>query len=117
MPKVRLENGNEGGIEIKDGSTWRRVDEENWDWNHQKLLCEHLGFDEEKDIRYKHINRGEIIATGDLICYKTQSGGTSCCAYLQRSKSSSTTYIPNLRCKYSLKIKRGGVFVKKCQIS
>ena len=103
-PKIRLEYGNVGKIEIEDGSTWRSVDVENWDRNHQKLLCQHLGFEEDDDFRHKSINRGQKIATGNLICYKPQSGGggTSCCAYLQRSTTTSKTAIPNARCKYGL---------------
>ena len=54
-----------------------------------------------------------MIATGDLICYKTQSGGRSCCAYLQRNTTSSGTSIPNARCKYSLQINGGIVCQKK----
>ena len=56
-----------------------------------------------------------MIATGDLICYKTQSGGRSCCAYLQRNTSSGTS-IPNARCKYSIQINGGIVCQKKAQI-
>ena len=104
VPKIRLEYRSAGYIEIKDASTWRIVDVENWDRNHQKLLCQHLGFGEDDGLQSKNINSGRNIATGELICYKTQSGGdgTSCCAYLQRSTTTSTTPIPNARCKYRL---------------
>ena len=109
-----MEYTNTGSIEIKDGSTWKRVDEENWDPNHQKALCEHLGFEEGIHTQYININSGEMIATGDLICYKTsQSGGRSCCAYLQRTTTSSVTTIPIARCKYSLQINGGIVCQKK----
>ena len=110
-----MEYGSFGKIEIEDGSTWRSVDVENWDRNHQKLLCQHLGFEEDDDFRNKSIDSDQKIATGDLICYQTQSGrdGTSCCAYLERSTTTSTTLISNARCKYikaidwSLEIKSG----------
>ena len=106
VPKIRLQYRNAGKIEIEDGSAWRSVDVENWDRNHQKLLCQHLGFQEDDDFRHKSIKNGTKIATGDLICYKTQSGGggTSCCAYLERSTTTSKTSIPNARCKYKLQI-------------
>ena len=106
VPKIRLEYGNTGKIEIEDGSTWKGVDVENWDRKHQKLLCQHLGFEEDDDFRNQSINSGQNITTGDLICYKTQSGGggTSCCAYLQRSTTTSTILIPNARCKYRIHI-------------
>ena len=105
VPKIRLQYRNAGKIEIEDGSTWRSVDVENWDQSHQKLLCQHLGFEEDNDFRHTFMSKGQTIATGDLICYKTQSGGdgTSCCAYLERSTTTtSTTSIPDARCKYRL---------------
>ena len=99
-----MEYRNAGYIEIKDGSNWRIVNVENWDPNHQKLLCQYLGFVEDNNFLRTNITSGQHIATGNLICYQTQSGGseTSCCAYLQRSTTTSATSIPNASCKYKL---------------
>ena len=97
-----MEYRNAGKIEIKDGSSWRLLDVENWDRNYQKLLCQHLGFEEDDDFLRTNVVSGQKIATGDLMFYnKTQSDGdrTSCCADLQRSTTTSTTLIPNARCK------------------
>ena len=105
-----MRHTNAGYIEIKDGSTWRIFDAENWGRNHQKLLCQHLGFEEDDDFLRTNIASGQNVATGDLMFYnKTQSGGggTSCCADLQRSTTTSKTSVPNARCKYSLYIDGG----------
>ena len=66
---VRLsQSPNKGFIEVKDGSTWRKVNEERWDENRQKMLCQHLKFNEtdENNIITKNIGSGSEIATGDL---------------------------------------------------
>jgi hypothetical protein len=97
-----LSNRNTGFIEIHVGLTWRRVVEENWDKNRQKIMCQHLGFEETDDnkIVIKQLGSGLNIATGDLICYNTiQPSGTSCCIHLQPSKSPPNTTIPDVQCK------------------
>ena len=100
-PKIRLTNRNAAFIEINDGSTWRRVVEENWDQNRQKMLCQHLGFEEinGNKIETRRLGSGQQIASGDLICYNTQSSGTSCCAHLEPSTSTTSIRIPYVRCK------------------
>ena len=100
---IRLTNQNEGYIEIKDGSIWRKVVEENWNKKRQKWLCQHLGFEEidSNVIQTGQLGSGRQIATGDLICYDTtQSSGISCCVNLKPSISTSSTRIPYMRCKY-----------------
>jgi hypothetical protein len=99
---IRLTNHNQGYIEIKDGSIWRKVVENNWDENRQKMLCQHLGFEEitGNNMETKQLERGQKIATGDLICYNTQLNGTSCCVHLESSTTTTTTVAPYVRCKY-----------------
>ena len=102
-PKIRLSSRNAGYIEIKDGSIWRYVLEENWDKNCQKMLCQHLGFEDTGVIRTARLDGIRYIATGDLICYKTRSSETSCCVYLQPSRTNTTSIKipwPSVRCKY-----------------
>ena len=104
-PKIRLQYRNAGYIEIKDASSWRVFNVENWDRNYQELLCQHLGFEEDDDFLLTNITSGKMIATGDLMFYnETQSGGggASCCVDLQRSATTSKTSVPNARCKYKL---------------
>jgi hypothetical protein len=102
---LKLLNLNTGFIIIHDGRTWRRVVVENWDKNRQKMLCQHLGFEETADnkIVTELLGKNQDIATGDLICYNTmQPSGTSCCIHLQPSKSPSqkpTSQIPLVQCK------------------
>ncbi|CAB4004623.1 Receptor-type tyrosine- phosphatase F [Paramuricea clavata] len=101
-PNVRFsESPTKGFIEIKDGSTWRKVDEENWDIIRHKMLCRHLGFSETDDhnIGTRNVGSGENIATGDLICYNTQPNGTSCCVNLQRNTTTSIVNLPYAICK------------------
>ena len=98
---VRLsQSPNKGFIEVKDGSTWRKVNEERWDENRQKMLCQHLKFNEtdQNNIITKNIGSGNEIATGDLICYGTQPSGTSCCIHLEPSISTSSTTVPYVTC-------------------
>ncbi|CAB4005658.1 Venom prothrombin activator pseutarin-C non-catalytic subunit [Paramuricea clavata] len=101
-PNIRLESSPYSGyIQIKYGSTWRYVIEEQWDKNRQKTLCRHLGF-KETDANVINIywfGRGHEFATGDLICYTTQSGGTSCCIHLVFFKWPSTVGVPSTKCK------------------
>ena len=101
-PTIELSSQNTGFLYIYDGSTWRRVVEENWDKNRQKMLCQHLGFEETDDnkIVIRQLGGGYNIATGDFICYNTiLSSGTSCCIHLQPSVSSPNTTIPYVQCK------------------
>ena len=104
MPKIRLSHRSSGYIEIKDGSKWRYVVEENWDKNRQKMLCQHLGFEEtaSNDIAtaYRRSTTGLHFATGDLICYNTRSSETSCCVHLQPSTTTASITLPNAKCKY-----------------
>ena len=88
-------------IEIKDGSTWRKVVEDNWDKERQKMLCRHLGFNEtdENKISTKTITNGNI-ATGNLICYNTAASETSCCIHLEPSPVSTIVKIPSVNCEY-----------------
>ncbi|CAB4024817.1 retinoschisin-like isoform X2 [Paramuricea clavata] len=101
-PRIRLSRRNTGFIEIRNGSTWRRVVEENWDKNRQKMLCQHLGFEETADnkIVTKQLGSGQNIATGDFVCYNTiQPSGTSCCIHLEPSTSPPSTKITDVQCK------------------
>ena len=89
-----------GYIEIEDDSTWKKVDEKNWDKDRQILLCQYFGFEEAAaTIEKRNIPDAQKFATGDLICYKTQPNRTSCCAHLQPSLSLKST-IPYVQCKY-----------------
>jgi hypothetical protein len=90
-----------GYIEIKNGTIWRRVKEENWDKYRQKMLCQHLGFDETdaNKIVSGQVSSGSKIVTGDLICYNTQPSGTSCCVHLQPSTTTSNIKIPYATCE------------------
>jgi hypothetical protein len=88
-----------GYIEIKHGSTWRYVNEKNWDKIRQKMLCQHLGFRETDAnvINTYWSRRSYKIATGDLICYNTLSSGTSCCTHLV--PSTNTSYLSYAKCE------------------
>ncbi|XP_028402428.1 receptor-type tyrosine-protein phosphatase S-like [Dendronephthya gigantea] len=99
---IRLSKSpNEGFIEVKNDTTWRKVIEENWDKDRQKMLCEHLGFRETSanPIRNMEIAANEEIASGDLVCYNTGLSGTSCCVYLVPSTTNSSVNIPYVECK------------------
>ena len=103
-PNIRLKNQSEGYIEIKNGSTWSKVVEENWDKEREKMLCQHLGFKKingNNSIETRQLGSGKQIVTGDLICYNAQSSGTSCCVHLKPSISTTSTMIPHVRCKPS----------------
>jgi hypothetical protein len=65
------------------------------------MLCQHLGFKETdaNTIDSSRFPRGYNIATGDLICYKKQPSGTSCCAHLKPTNQR-TGNILHTRCKY-----------------
>jgi hypothetical protein len=90
----------QGFIEIKDNSTWRKVSEERWDEYRQKMLCQHLGFNgTDGNINVtRNISSGNEIATGDLICYKTQPNGTSCCIHVVPSTTNASTSVPYVTC-------------------
>ena len=105
-PKIRLTSSYKGNLLIKDGSTWRYVNEENWDINREKMLCRHLGFKETdaKDPKIIWFGSGYKIANGDLIFYNTQPSGTSCCVHLVPSIASSNVPIPYARCEYDISI-------------
>ena len=98
-----MSNRNEGYIEIKNGSIWKKVAEENWDENREKMLCQYLGFEEidGKSIETTQLGSGQEIVTGDLICYNTQSNRTSCCVHLKPLTTNTSTAIPDVRCKYT----------------
>jgi hypothetical protein len=88
-----------GFIEIKHGSTWRYVNEKNWDKIRQKMLCQHLGFRQTDAnlINTFWSRRSYKIATGDLICYNTLPSGTSCCTHLV--PSTNTSYRSYAKCE------------------
>ena len=118
-PNVRLsESPNKGYIEVKNGSTWRIVDEKRWDKNRQKMLCQHLRFNEteKNDIFHKSIGSGKEIASGDLICYSTQPNGTSCCIYLEPSMSSKSIDVPHVTCGMLLVMNKGACFLKSVRM-
>ena len=97
---IRLTSSYQGLIQIKDGSTWRFVKEENWDKRRQKILCQLLGFSENNEIASRYeLKSGYNIATGHLICYKPHSKGVSCCVHLTPSKNEKTVSIPYAKCK------------------
>ena len=101
-PNVRLSKSpNEGFIEIKDGPTWRKVNEENWDEDRQTMLCQHLGFEENTNTSIDNgsIASGQNITTGHLMCYKTQRNSEiSCCIYLEPFTTTPVTTIPYVTC-------------------
>ena len=92
----------DGYVQIKDDSTWRYLEDKNWDKIRQKMLCQHLGFKETdaNTIESRRFSAGYNIATGDLICYKKQPSGTSCCAHLKPSTNQRTVRVQYARCKY-----------------
>jgi hypothetical protein len=63
-----------------------------------------LGFEEidSNVIQTGQLGSGRQIATGDLICYDTQSSRTSCCVHLKPSISTTSTRIPYMSCKYAI---------------
>ena len=69
------------------------------------MLCQHLGFrktDKNAVVTLVEgiFGRGHRIATGDLICYKKKSSGTSCCVNLAPSTTKSDVRMPYVKCKY-----------------
>ncbi|XP_028399361.1 uncharacterized protein LOC114522811 [Dendronephthya gigantea] len=70
-PNIKLSKSpSEGFIEIKDGSTWRKVKEEIWDIIRENSLCQHLGFNGTLGnvAKTRRIKKGQEIASGNL-CY------------------------------------------------
>jgi hypothetical protein len=66
-----------------------------------------LGFEDDNsyiETRHVQLRSGQLIATGDLICYGTQSNQTSCCVHLKPSISNTRTIIPYARCKCCLRV-------------
>lgn len=99
-----MSSPNRGYLQIRDGSGWRFVSEDNWDKKRQKMLCQHLGFARttEKIISRRRFRSpsGLKLASGDLICYNRRSRVTSCCAHLVPSTINSTIALPYVECEY-----------------
>ena len=106
-PKIRLSSTYEGSIQIKDGSKWRYVKEENWDKLRQNMLCQYLGFSG-KGYATRHTLSSSgynfYSATGHLICHKRQSKGLSCCVHVTRSTNENSITLPYARCKCAFMI-------------
>ena len=88
----------EGFIEIKNGSTWTKVDDKRWDENRQKNLCQHLGLEinDNNILENRTIESGENFYTGDVnlgIC-----DNTSCCALFISITSDSKTTLRYVKC-------------------
>ncbi len=101
--KLRLSKSPaEGFIEIKDSSTWRKVDETNWDENRQKMFCQYLGFNETDAnlIDMREISSGQATAAGNLICYNTKPSRISCCVHLEPKTTTSKVYLAYAACEY-----------------
>jgi hypothetical protein len=67
------------------------------------MLCQHLRFHETDahlvtDGRFRS---GTEIASGDLMCYKEQPSGTSCCVHLEPSTTTRDVRIPFATCEYT----------------
>ena len=73
------------------------------------MLCQHLGFEENtnNNIDNGSIASGEQIASGDVICYKTQRPNreTSCCIYLKPLTTASETTVQYVICGRFDKVK------------
>ena len=65
------------------------------------MLCRHLGFGETSvnAVKLVEVGTNEQIATGDLMCYNTESSGISCCVHLVPSTTASNVNIPYAECK------------------
>ena len=115
VPNIRLSKSpNKGFIQLKNDTAWRKVKQENWDKNRQKMVCKHLGFTETSvnAIRSKEIGSNEKIATGDLACYDTASSGISCCVNLVPSTTTSKVDLPYAECElwvYTLNFEFAGI--------
>lgn len=97
---IRLTYGNKGNIQVKDGSRWRFVKGKNMDKTGQKMLCEHLGFDDsDTAVGSSYLRKRCNVATGDFICYKTESRRISCCVHLKPHINEERISIPYVACK------------------
>ncbi|XP_028413335.1 uncharacterized protein LOC114536208 isoform X2 [Dendronephthya gigantea] len=100
VPNIRLSKSpNEGFIEIKNGSIWRKVKDEIWDKTREKSLCQRLGFNGAVGnvVKTKGIEKDQEIASGDL-CYDA-SLNNACCVHLYPSTTTSTVDAPYVTCK------------------
>ncbi|XP_028402426.1 uncharacterized protein LOC114525362 [Dendronephthya gigantea] len=96
--KIRFSKSpNEGFVEIKDGSTWRKVKEEIWDITLEKSLCQHFGFDGTVGnvAKTKEISTGQEIVIGDL-CYDAPLNNS---VHLYPSTTTSAVDAPYLTCE------------------
>ena len=82
-------------------TSWVKVVEENWDEDQKMRLCQYLGFQGSRDggVYFTKAHNGESVVAGDLVCYNTQSGGTSCCSHLQPKTATSTDKISYVECE------------------
>ncbi|XP_028402584.1 receptor-type tyrosine-protein phosphatase F-like isoform X2 [Dendronephthya gigantea] len=98
--QIRLSSGYIGYLYIYE-KTWVIVSEENLDENSERWICQHLGFQDRLNNRvsFGNARNGRSIVAGDLVCYNTQSGETSCCVYLQRKTAKSAEKLPYVECK------------------
>ncbi|XP_028416881.1 uncharacterized protein LOC114541103 isoform X2 [Dendronephthya gigantea] len=101
-PNIRLsEKPFKGFIEIKDGSSWRKVDHENWDAHSQEAFCQYLGFkgsnNSAKDTR--NVGVGENIATGDFLCHDQKPNQITCCIHLEPATTTANVALPYASCK------------------
>ncbi len=67
------------------------------------MLCQHLGFHEidAHSVSEGRFVSGTEIASGDLMCYKEQPSGTSCCVHLEPSTTTRDVSMPFARCEYT----------------
>lgn len=105
--KVRLSQAFKGNIQVYNASKWKRVKEENWDINKEKMLCHHLGFNHQRRQTYSNPKTfkkpGEILS-GDLLCYAAEmSKKTSCCIHLTHVPITSGQKVefPSVQCEYN----------------
>ncbi|XP_028399360.1 uncharacterized protein LOC114522810 [Dendronephthya gigantea] len=99
-PDIRLSKSpSEGFIEIKIGSTWKKVKEEIWDITREKSLCQHFGFNETlgSGSKTQGIKAGLEFVSGDL-CYDVPQN-ERCCVHLYPSITTSTVDAPYVTCK------------------
>ena len=107
--KVRLSQAFKGRIQVYNDPKWRRVKEENWDVNKEKMLCHHLGFNHQSRQSRKHSKQKEFqkqgtILSGDLMCYAAEmSNKTSCCIHLTHVPilSGQKVELPLVQCEYN----------------
>ncbi|XP_028411944.1 uncharacterized protein LOC114534670 [Dendronephthya gigantea] len=98
---IRLSKSpNKGFLEIKNGSTWRKVNEEIPFKNRENILCERLGFigTSWNNVSTKEIGNRQVIATGDLCYNNTKSSNTPCCTHLLLSTVAPDIKLPYFTC-------------------